>query len=218
MRHKMERHRRERAGSGSMRGKGAATMSRKVQICVRHGAKRPNYFAGKLLTAADLQAEQNYHASKLRELTRAVLGVGIIAGLAVSRSGSRVTVESGTAVDGNGRLLELPAPCQFDLPSTAAAWDVFLGAGDIPGDPLPDMGPEETMVTGKRHGSIQEVTTLWIAAASSSAPTPVTAEAVWLARIAAGRGRVARTGRRTRTNKPTQTSKATAARKKRRRQ
>lgn len=192
-------------------------VSRKLQVCAHLGAKRIKYFGGKLLTAEDLQTEQNYHVNKHRELTRAILGVGIVTGLAVSRSGSQVTVTPGTAVDSSGRLLELPAPCQFDLPSTTTAWDVYLGAADTPVDPIPDAEPGGTMSSGPRHGAIQEVTIVWIETALSSARVPVTAEAVWLARVGAGRARIASASRRNGTRQPGRTTKATIARKRRRR-
>ena len=45
--------------------------------------KRPRFFAGQLLDAATLQAEQDYHRDKLRRHNRILHGFGIVSGLGV---------------------------------------------------------------------------------------------------------------------------------------
>jgi hypothetical protein len=69
---------------------------------------RPRFSPGQLLTAKDLQLEQNYHREKLRRHNRALLGAGIVAGLEVSVGATadapdgRIHVAPGFAIDGCG--------------------------------------------------------------------------------------------------------------------
>jgi hypothetical protein len=74
------------------------------------GLKRPSFFAGELLTADDLQAEQSY----LRELrwlhNKHLHGFGIVSGLEVEVGGGNnfhVVVSPGFALDAYGRELIL---------------------------------------------------------------------------------------------------------------
>jgi hypothetical protein len=163
-------------------------MPGKLEVCTRSVSQRPRYAPGQLLTAEDLQLAQDYHAGKVRQLTRVVFGVGVVEGLGISTSGSQVTVSSGVAVDGMGRLLELSEACQFASPAGGAAWNVFIGMEEVTGDPQPSMiGGLET-VTGSSPRRIQEVIKLWIEAAAAKPGAPSTG-AVWLGKIQAGRKR-----------------------------
>lgn len=66
--------------------------------------ERNRYYAGKLLTSADFQAEQNYFNNKRRFLNNMALGAGILCGLSVySLDDLSIMVESGAALDGLGR-------------------------------------------------------------------------------------------------------------------
>lgn len=70
--------------------------------------EKNNYFDGKLMTARDMRAEQDYHADRQHRLTRFVAGAGIISGLNVTAveerdDGLEVTVDDGVALDGYGR-------------------------------------------------------------------------------------------------------------------
>ena len=73
--------------------------------------KRPNYFAGRLLTAEDFQAEQDYHRSKAQRHNLHLHGSGVVMGLQVSvensAAGSVVVVEPGIALDPTGHEVEL---------------------------------------------------------------------------------------------------------------
>ena len=67
--------------------------------------KRNNFFAGRLLTAEDFQAEQQYLREKQRLHNRFLLGFGVVAGLEVSidrsaKSETVVRVAPGLAIDG----------------------------------------------------------------------------------------------------------------------
>lgn len=160
-------------------------MPEKLEVCTRSVSQRPRYAAGQLLTAEDLQLAQDYHAAKLRQLTRVVLGVGVVEGLGISRAGSRVTVRPGVAVDGMGRLLELAEACQFAVPAGAAVWNVFIGMEEVAGDPQPNMVGGLETITGSSPHRIQEVIKLWIEAAAAKASAPATG-AIWLGKIRAG--------------------------------
>ena len=72
--------------------------------------RRPSFFTGRLLDAATLAAEQDYHREKLRRHNLAVLGSGVVSGLAVrveggDSGGSRVVVDSGCAIDRRGEQI-----------------------------------------------------------------------------------------------------------------
>jgi hypothetical protein len=78
--------------------------------------RRVNYFFGQLLTADDLQAEQDYHR-QMRYLHNRLLGQGVVDGLEVTAGGdgSTIVVSPGLAIDGFGRELVLPHDVQLEL-------------------------------------------------------------------------------------------------------
>ena len=66
--------------------------------------ERNRYYAGKMLTSADFQAEQNYVNNKRRFVNSMMFGSGIVCGCNVlSLDDLSVLVESGTAIDDFGR-------------------------------------------------------------------------------------------------------------------
>jgi hypothetical protein len=68
--------------------------------------KRPRYFFGQLLSAADFEIEQQYFISRQRLHNRAIHGHGVISGLQVSRSSGassgEIRVSPGHAIDCQG--------------------------------------------------------------------------------------------------------------------
>lgn len=68
---------------------------------------RPNYFDARLLTAADYQAEQDYHRRKSLLQNRILFGIGVVTGLRVSISKDQLTVSPGLAYDCQGNELLL---------------------------------------------------------------------------------------------------------------
>lgn len=68
---------------------------------------RPHYFFGRLLTAADYQAEQDYHRGKQQLQNRLLFGTGVVAGLRVSIVHGQLTVSPGLAYDCQGHELLL---------------------------------------------------------------------------------------------------------------
>jgi hypothetical protein len=77
-------------------------------------AKRVRYLDGRLLTAADLRDEQEYHLRRRRLLNRALHGFGIVTGLDVrvpsEATPPAVVVTPGFALDAWGREVVLAAP------------------------------------------------------------------------------------------------------------
>jgi ketosteroid isomerase-like protein len=71
--------------------------------------RRPRYFAGQLLTAEILDAEQSYLLRGRRSDNRLLHGWGVVCGLGLKVSGrGGVVVEPGVAVDGLGREIVVP--------------------------------------------------------------------------------------------------------------
>ena len=75
-------------------------------------AERPRYFYGKLLTAGDLQKEQDYWRRKNQLHNRFEHGHGVVCGLGVTplttTQGNGVRVSAGLAVDAWGREIVIP--------------------------------------------------------------------------------------------------------------
>ena len=87
-----------------------------------NGVKRPLFFFGRLLDAATLAEEQDYHREKLRRHNRAVLGYGTVSGLDVRLNApdsgdSHIVLEPGYAIDRSGE--EVCVPCVVTLPPPA---------------------------------------------------------------------------------------------------
>ena len=106
--------------------------------------QRTNFFAGRLLTAQDLIAEQEYHREKRRRHNLHFHGSGVVDGLKVSiergASGSSVVVGPGMAIDAEGNEVHLCAPVKVPLPEASAALQVgirfaerFTGSIPVPG-------------------------------------------------------------------------------------
>jgi hypothetical protein len=65
--------------------------------------ERPKYYAGQLLSVADLTAEQDYLLAKRRLHNRYLHGWGVVSGLGVATAGpSEVRIEPGLALDAAG--------------------------------------------------------------------------------------------------------------------
>jgi len=79
-------------------------------------AQRPNFFTGRLLSAEDLQAEQDYHRHQRWLHNRLLHGAGVVTGLSVTLAGGRVRVAPGCALDCLGREIVVPAPAELALP------------------------------------------------------------------------------------------------------
>jgi glycosyltransferase involved in cell wall biosynthesis len=114
--------------------------------CPPSSLKRVHYFHGQLLGVEDLQAEQEYFRERLRRHNRCFHGWGVVCGLELSVTGSRVVIAPGLALDCRGNEVVLPELLPVDLPTSASAGVaqyVVLSHGEDFSDPAPgDQEPE----------------------------------------------------------------------------
>jgi hypothetical protein len=78
--------------------------------------ERVRFHQGQMLTAQDLQDEQDYFLEKARRHNRLLHGSGVVCGLEVKTEGRKVLVQPGSAIDGTGRLIEHTGETQIDIP------------------------------------------------------------------------------------------------------
>ena len=95
----------------------SSTDSHDRRLAALHAPRRNRYFAGKLLDPAGLQMEQEYSRGADAQLSRLVLGAGVVCGLDVTAGGSGddrgIRVSPGLALDGWGRRIVVP--CETDV-------------------------------------------------------------------------------------------------------
>lgn len=91
---------------------------------------RPNYALGVMLDASDFTDEQTYHRARLARALQFLHGTGSVAGLEVAYSAAlpvgsptapdgqaeEIRVQPGLAIDGVGRLVEVPRAACITLP------------------------------------------------------------------------------------------------------
>lgn len=78
---------------------------------------RNRYFYGKLLTVRDFEVEQQYQSRKQQLIRRLTTGAGVVCGLGVLASDdSTLLIESGMALDYQGRLMVVEEPILRKLP------------------------------------------------------------------------------------------------------
>lgn len=100
---------------------------------------RVSFFDGKLLTAADLNSEQEYVRGKQKLHNRALHGFGIVSGLDVSSGGGKVVLAPGLALDCEGNEIVITAPQVFDPPcqtEQARTAYVNLRYAEVTADPV----------------------------------------------------------------------------------
>ncbi len=76
--------------------------------------RRVNFFAGRLLSADDLGAEQQYARERAWLHNRMLHGAGVVSGLEVTVEGDDLVVSPGMAIDGFGREIVLTEPRRID--------------------------------------------------------------------------------------------------------
>jgi len=106
--------------------------------------RRVNYFEGRLLSADDFRAEQEYHREKSRLHNRRLYGCGVVSGLTVSlasgASRPTITVKPGVGIDATGNELELDAERSIPIGVKARAFLVVLRYVERPVEPVPSIG------------------------------------------------------------------------------
>jgi hypothetical protein len=123
------------------------TGSRSLNWSMRQAAfceppvKRPNYFAGQILSAADFTAEQEYHRGKQRRHNLHCHGFGVVQGLKVStvkkNAGWTVVIEPGSAIDRAGNEIQLCIKVTFRLSQSEKAIQVGIRFYERLCDPVP---------------------------------------------------------------------------------
>ena len=100
---------------------------------------RPHYFAGRMLTASDLEREQEYHRAHARLHNQLLHGWGVVSGLDVRSTAGRIVVSPGLALDPAGNVVVLPQECVLSMapsPSAHAALFVVVRYSETPTDPV----------------------------------------------------------------------------------
>ena len=119
--------------------------------CTTSGLTRPRFFNGQLLTAADLQAEQDYSRKMMKRHNRCSLGTGIVTGLRVTLDSSLstkdrpvITVSPGCAIAPDGQQLSVCEALRCVLCARGSAGYVILQYFERAIDPVPTpAGPPE---------------------------------------------------------------------------
>jgi hypothetical protein len=103
-----------------------------------HQFERQRFFAGRLLTADDLQAEQDYLRGKSRLHNRFLHGWGIVSGLGVTvDQGATLVVSPGLALDCAGNELVLSSPERVSLSGLSGRHYVNLEYLEVPVGQVP---------------------------------------------------------------------------------
>ena len=114
--------------------------------------KRNRCFWGKLLTAEDLELEQEYFREKLKRHNRYLHGFGVVFGLEVSKSGNGVVISPGLAIDCQGNEIVVPEPLEQALPNPDVDGTLFLSISYIEKetDAVPAVVPNSSMMENSR--------------------------------------------------------------------
>jgi hypothetical protein len=100
--------------------------------------KRVRFFSGQILSAQDLQVEQEYQLSKRRLLNRHLHGSGIVAGLNMTAKNGTVFVSPGFALDPLGNEIVVDRPMAVDGKAcTKQACYLFVRYTEAWTDPVP---------------------------------------------------------------------------------
>jgi hypothetical protein len=104
--------------------------------------RRPLYFDGRFLTAADLTADQDYHRARQADLGRAIAGGGagratggIVRGLTVrlgreaASNSPTIVIEPGLGLTPNGDIVQLPQPLEIALAQLSRTSEIDLQMG-----------------------------------------------------------------------------------------
>ena len=111
------------------------------------------YYAGRLLTAQDLQLEQDYIRRRLRRHNRELHGVGIVRGLQVSvrpqagGTGDQVVVQPGFAIAPDGEEIEVRSEASANLPQTGSQLSVMLSQAERFTHPVAASDDEQVQFT-----------------------------------------------------------------------
>lgn len=127
-------------------------------IIRRMNFSRTHYFSGRLLSADDFLAEQNYLRDTQRFRNLHVHGPGVISGLSVSvrTPGSHLSLSPGMAVDPMGREICVLTPIEFTLPSTKSRCQVSVRYVEAETKPMPSTSVGTSQEEATQNSQIEE--------------------------------------------------------------
>jgi hypothetical protein len=136
--------------------------------------RRVNYVTGQLLTAADLQRDQEYFRDRLRRHNRALHGWGVVSGLDVDAVQDNdgtvvVTVAPGYALGPQGDEIVVAEHVSLALPAAGAHWVVAARYDERLVEPLP-AAVVGTGDPGVRFGATEETSVVEVLAALPDDP------------------------------------------------
>ena len=100
--------------------------------------KRVRFFSGQLLSAEDLEAEQQYLLEKHRRHNRSFHGYGVVSGLDVSSSNDNVvSISCGTAIDRLGNEIVVPDCVRVSVTRAGRVAYVIVRYHEHETDPVP---------------------------------------------------------------------------------
>ena len=99
--------------------------------------KRPRFFAGQLLSATDLEAEQEYFLQKQRRHDRGLHGYGVVSGLDVSAKDNVLIVSDGMALDASGNEVVVPNCLQIPIKRRGRVAYLVVRYHENETDPVP---------------------------------------------------------------------------------
>ena len=99
--------------------------------------KRPRFFAGQLLSATDLEAEQEYFLQKQRRHNRGLHGYGVVSGLDVSAKDNVLIVSDGMALDASGNEVVVPNCLQIPIKRRGRVAYLVVRYHENETDPVP---------------------------------------------------------------------------------
>jgi hypothetical protein len=130
---------------------------------------RNNYWHGKLMGVQEFQREQRYLLALQRTISRLAIGSGVLCGLRVAQAGpTGLRVESGAAVDGEGRLILVQTPVDIDditrwlcpVPTSGkpdpGSYQLCLLHHECPTDPAPALVSDCDTRIECKPGAIEE--------------------------------------------------------------
>lgn len=126
--------------------------------------KRLRYFTGEVLTAEELQLEQQYFRDIHKRHNRALHGFGIVSGLKVTVGGGLIIVAPGLAIDCEGNELVVDSEQSIAASGLGDLRTAYLGIRYLEKcvDPVP------SAIGGEKRSHIQESFELTLAAENSN--------------------------------------------------
>jgi hypothetical protein len=111
----------------------------------KSGFERLNYHYGMLLTAEDMELEQNYFISKRKLFNQYMFGCRIIFGFEVELYRNEVLVQNGLCLDCCGHEIYLPNEVRVPLPENDHNNFLVVMYKEIRGRPLTPLGGDSLM-------------------------------------------------------------------------